>query len=252
MIQARFDKKTVLVIGGNSGIGLAAARAFAQEGANLIISGRNKETLASSVNEIGEDTLFYQCDISDITQIRDLAEKVKIKFGNLDVLFVSAGQCSFCPINLVTEEDWHWVMDTNLKGLFFTVQAMIPLMSNPSSIVLAGSIAGRMAGLEASVYAASKAGVRSLGRSLAAGLIEKGVRVNVVSPGPTDTPIYKRSKTKGYDTPLEIMKQEIKSIPMARLATPEEVANAVLFLASSDSSFITGSEILVDGGEVNL
>lgn len=252
MAKTRFDRKTVLVVGGNSGIGLAAARAFSQEGAKIIICGRNTETLASSVTDIGNGTLAYQCDISDVTQIQDLARKVKLEFGYLDVLFVSAGQCSFCSIESVTEEDWHWVIDTNLKGLFFTVQAMIPLMSNPSSIVLVGSVAGQRAGPGSSVYAASKAGVRSLGRSLAAGLIEKGVRVNVVSPGPTDTQVYKRSKTKGYDNPLEIMKDEIKSIPMARMATPEEVANTVLFLASSDASFITGSEILVDGGEVNF
>lgn len=252
MAKVRFDRKTVLVVGGNSGIGFAAARAFSQEGAKLIISGRNAETLASSANNIGNGTLAYQCDISDVTQIKVLAEKVKSQFSCLDVLFVSAGQCSFCTIESVSEKDWHWVMDTNLKGLFFTVQAMIPLMSNPSSIVLAGSVAGRRAGPGASIYAASKAGVRSLGRSLAAGLIEKGIRVNVVSPGPTDTPIYARSKSQGNHNPNEIMKNEIKSIPMARLATPEEVANAVLFLASSDASFMTGSEILVDGGEANF
>jgi len=252
MSQTRFNGKTILVVGGNSGIGFAAARAFSQEGAKIIISGRNAKTLASSVNDIGMGAFSYQCDISDLTQIEGLAAIVKSELGYLDGLFVSSAQCSFCSIESVTEEDWHWVMDTNLKGIFFTVQAMIPLMSNPSSIVLAGSIAGRLAGPNSSVYAASKAGVRSLARSLAAGLIEKGIRVNVVSPGPTDTPAYRRSKTNGDCNPLDILKHDLQNIPMKRLATPDEVANTVLFLASSDSSFITGAEILVDGGEASF
>ena len=250
--KTRFDGKTVLVVGGNSGIGLASARAFSQEGAKLIISGRNEETLASTASDIGNGTLAYQCDISDVAQIQGLAEKVKSVFDHIDALFVSSGRCSFCSIDLVTEEDWHWVMDTNLKGLFFTVQAMLPLMSNPSSIVLAGSIAGRLSGAGSPVYAASKAGVRSLARSLAADFVEKGIRVNVVSPGPTDTPAYGRSRAQGDGDPLAILKRDLENIPMKRLAKPEEVANTVLFLSSSDSSFTTGSELLVDGGEVCL
>lgn len=252
MMNNRFIGKNVIVVGGNSGIGLAAARAFSQEGAKLIISGRNVETLTSTASEIGNGTLAYQCDVSNVAQIKDLAAKVKSVFGHIDALFVSSGQCSFCSIDLVTEEDWHWVMDTNLKGLFFTVQAMLPLMSNPSSIVLAGSIAGRLSGAGSPVYAASKAGVRSLARSIAADSVEKGIRVNVVSPGPTDTPAYERSMTQGDDDPLAILERDLRSIPMKRLATPEEVANAVLFLSSNDSSFTTGSELLVDGGEVCL
>lgn len=251
-MKTRFDEKTVLVVGGNSGIGLAAARAFSQEGAKLIISGRNAETLASSVGEIGNGTLSYQCDVSDLAQIKDLAVNVKSAFGYVDVLFFSSGQCSYCSIDLATEEDWHWIMDTNLKGMFFTIQCMLPLMANPSSIVLAGSIAGRLAVADSPVYAASKAGVRSLARSLAADFVTKGIRVNVVSPGPTDTSGYRGLRGKGGIVPREIREKELNAIPMNRLGTPEEVANTVLFLASSDSSFITGSELLVDGGEVCL
>lgn len=252
MMNNRFDGKNVLVIGGNSGIGLATAKAFFHEGANLIITGRNAETLASSVIEMGERTSAYQCDVSDMAQIKDLVAKVKVEFGHIDALFFSAGVCSFCSIDSVTEEDWYWTMDTNLKGMFFTIQGMLPLMANPSSIVLAGSIAGRLAVIESPVYAASKAGVRSLARSLAANFVSKGIRVNVVSPGPTDTPAFRELKGKGGTVQREMWEKELNSIPMKRLAKPEEVAKTVLFLASSESSFTTGAEILVDGGEVYL
>lgn len=252
MTRNRFEGKNVLVIGGNSGIGLAAAKAFSLEGANLIITGRNTETLASKASEIGGSTLAFQCDISNIEQIRGLVVKIKSEFSNIDALFVSVGQCSFCSIDSVTEEEWHWIMDTNLKGMFFTIQGMLPLMANPSSIVLAGSIAGRLAVAESPVYAASKAGVRSLARSLAADFIAKGIRVNVVSPGPTDTPGFRRLKGESDTVQRTVWEKELNAIPMNRLGTPEEVAKTVLFLASSDSSFTTGAEILVDGGEVYL
>lgn len=252
MTRNRFEGKNVLVVGGNSGIGLVTAKAFSQEGANLIITGRNAETLASKASEIGGRTSAYQCDVSDIGQIKDLVVNVKLEFGNIDVLFISAGQCSFCSVDSVTEEDWHWIMDTNLKGMFFTIQGMLPLMGNPSSIVLTGSIAGRLAVTESPVYAASKAGVRSLARSLAADFVTKGIRVNVVSPGPTDTPAFRKLKGEGGTVQRAVWEKELNAIPMNRLGTPEEVAKTVLFLASSDSSFTTGSEILVDGGEVYL
>ncbi|CAH9059416.1 Dihydroanticapsin 7-dehydrogenase [Pseudoalteromonas holothuriae] len=250
MERNRFEGKNVLVVGGNSGIGLAAAHAFSAERANVIICGRNEETLRSSAMAIGNGTLAYQCDVSDVEQIKNLAETIKSDCGYIDVLFFSSGRCSFCSIDKVTEEDWHWVMDTNLKGMFFTIQAMLPLMPNPSSIVLAGSIAGRLPGASAPVYAASKAGIRSFARSLAADFIDRGIRVNVVSPGPTDTPAYKHARRHNNEDPVAIMERETQDIPMKRLARPEEVANAVLFLASSDSSFTTGTEFLVDGGEV--
>ena len=174
MTRNLFEGKNVLVVGGNSGIGLAAAKAFSQEGANLIITGRNVETLTSKADEIGGRTSAYQCDVTDMEQIKDLVVKVELEFGYIDVLFISAGQYSSGSINSVTEENWDWLMDTNLKGMFFTIQGMLPLMGNPSSIVLMGSIAGRLAVAESPVYAASKAGVRSLARSLAADFVTKG------------------------------------------------------------------------------
>ena len=252
MTRNLFAGKNVLVVAGNSGIGLAAAKAFSQEGANLIITGRNVETLTSKADEIGGRTSAYQCDVTDMEQIKDLVVKVELEFGYIDVLFISAGQYSSGSINSVTEENWDWLMDTNLKGMFFTIQGMLPLMGNPSSIVLMGSIAGRLAVAESPVYAASKAGVRSLARSLAADFVTKGIRVNVVSPGPTDTPAYRKLKGEGNTLQQVEWEKKLSTIPMNRLGTPEEVAKAVLFLASSDSSFTTGAEILVDGGEVYL
>ncbi len=138
MTRNLFEGKNVLVVGGNSGIGLAAAKAFSQEGANLIITGRNVETLTSKADEIGGRTSAYQCDVTDMEQIKDLVVKVELEFGYIDVLFISAGQYSSGSINSVTEENWDWLMDTNLKGMFFTIQGMLPLMGNPSSIVLMG------------------------------------------------------------------------------------------------------------------
>lgn len=250
-MKQRFLGKSVIVVGGNSGIGLAAAKAFASEGAKVVIAGRNAETLESSAKEIGEGTLTYQVDISDVKTISSLFEQVGASLGKIDALFVNSGRCSFCPIGSVTEEDWHWVQDTNLKGVFFTVQAALPLMSEPSSIVFTGSISGRLANHRAPVYAASKAGLRSLGRSLAAALVDRGIRVNVVSPGPTDTPAYERARKHEDDVPT-ILEDEVGCIPMKRMGTPEEVAEAVLFLASEDSSFTTGTELLVDGGEASF
>ena len=251
-MKRRFEGKSVVVIGGNSGIGLAAAKAFANEGARVAVGGRNPDTLASAVNEIGKQASAHEVDISDVKAIRSLFDELRQSLGRVDVLFVNSGRCSFCPIEAVTEEDWHWVQDTNLKGVFFTVQAALPLMPNPSSIVFTGSISGRLSNPRAASYAASKAGLRSLGRSLAAAFVDRGIRVNVVSPGPTDTPAYERArKHEASQLPL-ILEDEIASIPMKRMGRPEEVAQAVLFLASEDASFTTGTEFLVDGGEASL
>jgi NAD(P)-dependent dehydrogenase (short-subunit alcohol dehydrogenase family) len=248
----RFTGKNVVVIGGNSGIGLAAARAFAQEGGQVVITGRAAHTLHSAEIEIGHGALAIRSDISDIGQIAALFTQLGPQLGHIDVLFVNAGIGAFQPIEKVTEQDWDNIHDVNLKGVFFTVQQALPLLRAGSSIVLTGSI-GALKGIPAgSVYAASKAGLRALGRCFAAELVGKGIRVNVVSPGPTDTPIIERTGGLPLQAIPALRAQMIRNVPMHRMGTPEEVAAAVLFLASSESAFVTGTDFLVDGGAASF
>ncbi|HEY4338554.1 MAG TPA: SDR family oxidoreductase [Steroidobacteraceae bacterium] len=248
----RFTAKNVVVIGGNSGIGLAAARAFAQEGAKVVITGRDSHTLHNAEIEIGLGAVAIRSDISDMGQIAALFAQLGPQLDHIDVLFVNAGIGAFQPIEKVTEQDWDNIHDVNLKGVFFTVQQALPLLRAGSSIVLTGSI-GALKGIPAgSVYAASKAGLRALGRCFAAELVGKGIRVNVVSPGPTDTPIIGRTGGLPPQAIPALRAQMIRNVPMHRMGTPEEVAAAVLFLASSESAFVTGVDFLVDGGAASF
>jgi NAD(P)-dependent dehydrogenase (short-subunit alcohol dehydrogenase family) len=251
-VSNRFSGKNVVVIGGNSGIGLAAARAFAQQGARVVITGRVPQTLHSAAQEIGHDAIAIRSDIGDLGQITALFTQLGPQLGHIDVLFVNAGIGAFQAIEKVTEQDWDNIHDINLKGVFFTVQQALPLLRTGSSIVLTGSI-GALKGIPAgSVYAASKAGLRALGRCFAAELVGKGIRVNVVSPGPTDTPIIGRTGGLPPQAIPAIREQMIRNTPMHRMGTPEEIAAAVLFLASSESAFVTGIDFLVDGGAASF
>jgi NAD(P)-dependent dehydrogenase (short-subunit alcohol dehydrogenase family) len=251
-VSNRFSGKNVVVIGGNSGIGLAAARAFAQQGARVVITGRVPQTLHSAAQEIGHDAIAIRSDIGDLGQITALFTQLGPQLGHIDVLFVNAGIGAFQAIEKVTEQDWDNIHDINLKGVFFTVQQALPLLRTGSSIVLTGSI-GALKGIPTgSVYAASKAGLRALGRCFAAELVGKGIRVNVVSPGPTDTPIIGRTGGLPPQAIPAIREQMIRNTPMHRMGTPEEIAAAVLFLASSESAFVTGIDFLVDGGAASF
>jgi NAD(P)-dependent dehydrogenase (short-subunit alcohol dehydrogenase family) len=251
-VSDRFTGRNVVVIGGNSGIGLAAARAFAREGARLVITGRAPQTLHSAAQEIGHGAVAIRSDIGEVGQIRALFAQLGPQLGHIDVLFVNAGIGAFQPIEKVTEQDWDSVHDINLKGVFFTVQQALPLLRTGSAIVLTGSI-GALKGIPTgSVYAASKAGLRALGRCFAAELVGKGIRVNVVSPGPTDTPIIGRTGGLPPQAIPALREQMIRNTPMHRMGTPEEVAAAVLFLASSESAFVTGIDFLVDGGAASF
>jgi NAD(P)-dependent dehydrogenase (short-subunit alcohol dehydrogenase family) len=251
-VSERFSAKNVVVIGGNSGIGLSAARAFAQEGARVVITGRAEATLRSAAAEIGHEALAIRSDIGDLTQIRQLFSQLTAQLGHIDVLFVNAGVGGFQPIDKVTEQDWDTIHGINLKGVFFTVQQALPLLRKGSAIVLTGSI-GALKGIPTgSVYAASKAGLRALGRCFAAELVGKGIRVNVVSPGPTDTPIIGRTAGLPPQVIPALREQMIRNTPMHRMGTPEEVAAAVLFLASNESAFVTGIDFLVDGGAASF
>jgi NAD(P)-dependent dehydrogenase (short-subunit alcohol dehydrogenase family) len=251
-VTARFSGKNVVIIGGNSGIGLSAARAFAQEGAKVVITGRAPDTLESAAKDIGHGAVAVRSDIGDVAQISQFFAELASQLEQIDVLFVNAGIGAFQPIEKVTEEDWDRIHDINLKGVFFCVQQALPLLRKGSCIVLTGSI-GALKGIPTgSVYAASKAGLRALGRCFAAELVGRGIRVNVVSPGPTETPIIGRTAGLPPQAIPAIREQMIRNTPMHRMGTPEEVAAAVLFLASAESAFVTGIDFLVDGGAASF
>jgi NAD(P)-dependent dehydrogenase (short-subunit alcohol dehydrogenase family) len=251
-VSGRFSGKNVVVIGGNSGIGLAAARAFANQGAQVVITGRSPETLHSAAQEIGHGAVAIRSDIGEVAQIGELFTQLAAQLGHIDVLFVNAGIGAFQFIEKVTEQDWDSIHGVNLKGVFFSVQKALPLLRKGSSVVLTGSI-GALKGIPTgSVYAASKAGLRALGRCFAAELVGKGIRVNVVSPGPTETPIIGRTAGLPPQAIPAIREQMIRNVPMHRMGTAEEVAAAVLFLASDESSFVTGIDFLVDGGSASF
>lgn len=251
-MNPRFTGKVVVIVGGNSGIGLASAKAFAAEGAHVVISGRNAATLQSAAQAIGPAAVAIQSDITDLQQIDSLAKEVQRRHGRIDVLFVNAGIGAFLPIEEVTERNWEEIMGVNLKGVFFTVQKALPMMKTGGSIVITSSIGGRMGIPTNSVYAASKAGVRALGRNFAAELVGRGIRVNVVRPGCVETPIINRTPGLQPEAIPALREQMINNTPMHRLGEPEEIARAALFLASDEASFVTGIDMLVDGGAASF
>lgn len=247
----RFSDKVAVVLGGNSGIGLASARAFAQEGAKVVITGRDPRTLESARQEIGADTLALRSDMARLEDLDALQAAVRERHGRIDVLFVNAGVGVFAPVREVTPERWDEIHAVNLRGAFFAAQKALPLMGRGGSIVFTGSVGSVLGVPGNAIYASAKAGLRAMARILAAELVGEGIRVNVVSPGPTETPIINRSGLGGeaIDALRRVM---IENVPMKRMGRPEEVARAVLFLASDEASFITGIDLFVDGGAVEL
>ena len=244
----RFAGKTVVVLGGNSGIGLAAARAFQAEGARVAITGRNKQTLAQLAAASG--MLAVRSDISSVADTRAAMGRIAEQLHGIDVLFVNAGVGGFATVPEVTEEFWDNVHGVNLRGAFFAVQAALPHLRDGGSIVITGSIGALLALPGNAVYAAAKAGLRAVARILAAELLPRRIRVNVVSPGPTETEIFKRGASPAQ---IEAVRSSLGgAVPMKRMGEPEEVARAVLFLASSEASFINGVDLNVDGGTLEL
>jgi len=247
----KLEGKVAVITGGNSGIGLATAKEFAREGAKIVISGRDEKTLAQAGREIGGEVLAVQTDVAKLSDIDKLYAAVKERFGKIDVLFVNAGIGIFKPLEAVTEDDFDLQMNVNLKGAYFTIQKALPLFNDNASIVLNTSINAHLGMPNSSIYAASKAAVISFARTMSAELVGRGIRVNALSPGPVQTPIYDRLGLPPEQ--LEEFAENIKSqIPMGRFGEPEEIAKAALFLASSDSSFILGTEIIADGGMSQL
>lgn len=247
----KLKEKVAVITGGNSGIGLASAKAFAAEGAKIAIIGRDRKTLDLAKKELGSSALMIQVDVSNLSELDMAYSEIKKNFGHIDILFANAGVAKFTPFNEVSEQFYDQIMDINVKGLFFTVQKALPLMAKGGSIILTSSSLNSRAIPGGSVYGASKAAVRSLGRGFAADLADKGIRVNVLSPGPVETPIFERLGLS--ETQLKSMGEAMAArVPLKRFGQSEEIAKAALFLASDDSSFVFGSEISVDGGIAQL
>ncbi|MGH9529922.1 MAG: glucose 1-dehydrogenase [Terriglobales bacterium] len=243
----RLEGKIAVVTGGNSGIGLATAQRFREEGARVAISGRSQKTLDEAAKLLGKDALVVQADVSKLADADKLFSAVAQRFGKIDVLFVNAGIAKFLPVESVSEEHYDEMFDINTKGAYFTIQRALPHLNDGASIILNSSVVSHKGPPMGSVYAATKAALRSFTRSLAAALVDRKIRVNAVAPGPIETPIFGRT-----GLPKEALDglaaQILASVPMKRFGKPEEVAGAVAFLASSDASYITGVELAVDGG----
>ena len=241
--------KVAVITGGNSGIGLATAQLFQQEGATVVVTARNEQRLAETRETVGEGIEMVVADVSQMDQLDALFEQVGNQHGQIDILFVNAGMSMPTPFEMVEEENFDLECNVNFKGAFFSAQKALPWMKEGSTIVFNTSVANvkAMTSLKVSVYSATKAALRSIARSLAVELAPRGIRVNAVSPGPIMTPFV--SKTTLTQEEVESMGAQIMgSIPIQRVGTPEELAQAVLFLASNNSSFVLGTELVVDGG----
>lgn len=240
----RFDNKVVVVTGGSDGIGLATAKLFAIEGAHVYITGRRQELLDEAVKEIGHGAVGVQGDVSKAADVARLYERIQHDHQRVDVVFANAGIYEAAPLDTIDDTLFDSTFNVNVKGVLFTVQKALPLMAAGSAVVLNGSVAASKGLPGQPLYNASKAAVRSFARSWTTDLKERGIRVNVVSPGGTET----RMIRSYLDAQPEVEKALNQSVPLGRLGEPDEVARAVLFLASSESSFVAGHELFVDGG----
>lgn len=247
----RFEGKTVLVTGGNSGIGLAAAQAFAQEGARVVITGRDAGALETARATLGKEALAIRNETGTVQSARDLARELADAGIRLDAVFINAGTAKFAAVPDVDEALWDATFNANVKGAYFQIQALLPLMNPGTSIVLNGSINAHIGMPMSSVYAASKAALISLAKTLSGELIGTGIRVNVVSPGPVTTPLYGKLGLDA-DTLSATAAQIQSQIPLGRFGQPAEIASTVLHLSAPESAFIVGTEIIADGGMSQL
>lgn len=247
--MGRYDGKTVVITGGTSGFGLAAAKLLLDQGARVLVTGHTTATLDRARAELGGSAIVMESDAASLADIDTLADRVKSEFGTLDLLFANAGVTRFVPFEAMAEAVYDQLLAVNAKGPYFTVQKLAPLMTDGSAVVLTTSVANVKGLPMVSAYAASKAALRSMTRTLARELLPRGVRVNAVSPGPIDTGILEKALPK--DAAEQTKAQMTENNPMKRFGRPEEVAKAVVFLAF-EATFTTGAELAVDGGASQL
>jgi NAD(P)-dependent dehydrogenase (short-subunit alcohol dehydrogenase family) len=245
--MGKLDGKIALVTGANSGIGLATAKRFVNEGAYVFITGRRDAELDAAAKAIGKNVAGVQGDVSNLGDLDRLFARIKQDKGRLDVLFANAGSAKYAPLGTITEEFYESIFNVNIKGVLFSVQKALPLMPDGASIVLNASVVGSKGLPSNSVYAATKAAVRSFARTWTTDLKSRRIRVNAVSPGPIDTPGL-RELMGSNEEGQQRLKMISGNVPLGRLGTPDEIAKAVVFLASDDSSYVTGIELFVDGG----
>jgi NAD(P)-dependent dehydrogenase (short-subunit alcohol dehydrogenase family) len=243
----KLEGKVALVTGGNSGIGLATAKQFVNEGAYVFITGRRDAELGAAVKEIGENVTGVPGDVANLGDLDRLFAQIKAEKGKLDVVFANAGIARYSPLGKITEEFYDSIFNINVKGLLFTVQKALPLLPDGASIILNASIVASKGFSSNSVYSATKAAVRSFARTWTTDLKDRRIRVNAVSPGSTDTPGLS-DLLASSETGEQRKKMISTMVPLGRFGTPDEIAKAVVFLASDDSSYITGIELFVDGG----
>ena len=247
--MGKLSGKVAVVTGGNSGIGLSTAQLFAAEGAQVVVTGRRKAELDAAVAEIGHGAVGVQGDVAKLAELDALYAEVKSKFGRIDVLFANAGVCELAPLGGVSEEHFDKVFDINVKGLLFTVQKALPLLVDGGSVILNSSVANTTGIPAFGVYSATKAAVRSFARTWTAELKDRKIRVNVISPGPIETPIFGKVGLSGEQL-KEFDAQISAQAPLGRFGKPDEIAKAALFLASDDASYVAGADLYVDGGLV--
>jgi NAD(P)-dependent dehydrogenase (short-subunit alcohol dehydrogenase family) len=240
----KLNGKVAVVTGGTTGIGLATAKLFVREGAYVFITGRRQKELDQAVNAIGSNVTGVRGDIANLADLDRLYETVRQK-GRIDVLFANAGVAEFSPLEKITEAHFDKLFNINVRGTLFTVQKALTLLNDGGSIILTGSVAGVKGTPAFGVYGATKAAVRNFARAWTVELKDRRIRSNVLSPGPTDTPIVDQQ-------PADAIARIVSTIPMGRMGEPDEIAKAALFLASDDSSFVTGIELFVDGGRAQV
>ena len=245
--MGKLEGKIALVTGGTSGIGLATAKEFVNEGAYVFITARRNAQLAAAVKEIGRNVTGVQGDVSNLEDLDRLFAQIKREKGKLDILFANAGIAKYAPFGTITEEFYDSIFNINVRGLLFTVQKALPLLPDGASIILNSSVVGSKGLPINSVYSATKAAIRSFARTWTTDLKDRRIRVNAVSPGSIDTPGLS-GLLGSSETGQQRLKMISNNVPLGRLGTPDEIAKAVVFLASDDASFVTGAELFVDGG----